>query len=199
MKSQLQELALGRSPSPAWGDEELVAECLAGNQKAWNALVAKYKKLVYSVPMKYRMSGDDAADIFQAVWLELYNVLPRLREPNALPGWLITVASNQCYRWKMKRQKQGEVTGSDINLESLPGLSETPQWQQDLEREQILREAILRLPARCQTMVQLLFYADPPLPYREVAHELGLAEGSIGFIRGRCLQKLRRHLEELGF
>ena len=199
MKAQLQELALGRSPSPAWGDEELVAECLAGNQKAWNALVAKYKNLVYSVPMKYRMSTDDAADIFQAVWLELYNDLPRLRQPNAVRGWLMKVASNQCYRWKMKRQKQGEVPGSEIDLESLPGVSETPRWQEELEREQTLREAILRLPPRCQTMVQLLFYADPPLPYGDVARQLGLAEGSIGFIRGRCLQKLRRHLEEMGF
>jgi RNA polymerase sigma factor (sigma-70 family) len=199
MKSQLQELALGRSPAPSWSDEELVAECLAGNQKAWNALVAKYKNLVYSVPMKYRMSPEDAADIFQAVWLELYNELPRLRQPNAVRGWLATVAANQCYRWKMKRRKQGEVTESEIDLESLPGGAETPAWQEEMEREQTLREAVLRLPARCQTMVHLLFYADPPLPYSEVARKLGLAEGSIGFIRGRCLQKLKRSLEELGF
>jgi RNA polymerase sigma factor (sigma-70 family) len=199
MKSQLQELALGRTPSPAWDDEELVAECLSGNQKAWNALVAKYKNLVYSFPMKYRMSPDDAADIFQAVWLELYNELPRLRQPNAVRGWLATVASNQCYRWKMKRQKQSEVTESDIELDSLPGNSGTSGWQEELERQQTFREAVLRLPPRCQTMVHLLFYVDPPLPYSEVARQLGLAEGSIGFIRGRCLQKLRRNLEEVGF
>ena len=199
MKSQLPELALGGTPSPVWSDEELVAECLAGKQKAWNALIAKYKNLVYSVPMKYHMSADDAADIFQAVWLELYNELPRLRQPNALRAWLMTVASNQCYRWKVKRHRQGEITGSDIDLELLPGQAETPQWQEELEREQTLREAVLRLPARCQTMVHLLFYTDPPLPYAEVAQKLGLAEGSIGFIRGRCLQKLKRHLEELGF
>jgi RNA polymerase sigma factor (sigma-70 family) len=149
--------------------------------------------------MKYRMTQDDAADIFQSVWLELYNELPRLRQPNAVRGWLITVASNQCYHWKMKRQRQGETLGSDFDLESLPGQTETPQWQEEIEREQTLREAILRLPGRCQTMVRLLFYSDPPLAYSVVAQQLGLAEGSIGFIRGRCLQKLRRHLEELGF
>jgi len=198
MKSKLQDLALGQSPSPAWGDEELVSECLSGNQKAWNALVAKYKNLVYSVPLKYRMSQDDAADIFQAVWLELYNELPRLRQPNAIRGWLIKVASNQCYHWKMKRQRQGETLGSEFDMETLPDEAE-PQWREQLERSQTLREAIQKLPDRCQTMVRMLFYSDPPLAYSEVARQLGLAEGSIGFIRGRCLDKLRRQLQESGF
>lgn len=199
MKAKLQELALGRAPSPSWSDEDLVAGCLAGEQRAWTALVAKYKNLVYSVPMKYRMTQEDAADIFQAVWLELYNELPRLRQAGAVRSWLMTVASNQCYHWKKKQQKQGETSGSEIDLESLPDQAGTPRWHEEMEREQTLREAIQRLPARCQTMVRLLFFSDPPLPYSAVARQLGLAEGSIGFIRGRCLQKLRRHLEELGF
>ena len=199
MKAKIQELALGQSPSPAWGDEELVGECLAGNQKAWNALVAKYKNLVYSVPMKYRMGQDDAADIFQAVWLELYNELPRLRQPNAIRGWLMKVASNQCYHWKMKRQKQDGAGVAEFDLDTLPGQDEGARLREELEREQTLREAISHLPARCQTMVRLLFYSDPPLAYAEVARQLGLAEGSIGFIRGRCLDKLRRKFEEMEF
>jgi RNA polymerase sigma factor (sigma-70 family) len=198
MRAKLQSLALGRSPSPSWSDEELLAECLAGNQIAWNALIAKYKNLVYSVPMKYRMTPEDAADIFQAVWLKLYNELPRLRQPNAIRGWLLTVASNQCYHWSLKRRKQAEVAASESALEGLAHTSESPPWQEELERGQIMREAMTRLPDRCQIMVRLLFYSDPPMPYSDVARQLGLAEGSIGFIRGRCLEKLRRHLEELG-
>ncbi len=199
MKSQLQDLALGRAPSPAWGDDELVAGCLAGDQKAWAALVAKYKNLVYSVPMKYRMTPEDAADIFQGVWLELYNSLARLRQPGAVRSWLITVANNQCYHWKQARQKHPEPVGSPIDVESLAGPAAPPPLHEQLEREQTLRDAIQHLPARCQTMVRLLFFSDPPLAYNEVARRLGLAEGSIGFIRGRCLQKLKRQLEESGF
>lgn len=199
MKARLQELALGRSPAPSWSDEDLVTECLAANQKAWTALVAKYKNLVYSVPMKYRMTPDDAADVFQAVWLELYNTLPRLRQPGALRSWLMTVASNQCYHWKQARQKLAQPAGSEVDLDSIAGPSETASLQEELEMEQTLRDAIQHLPARCQLMVQMLFFSDPPLPYADVARRLGLAEGSIGFIRGRCLQKLKRRLEETGF
>ena len=48
-------------PNPAWDDEDLVAECLRGNEQAWAAVVDKYKNLVYSVPLRYNMSPQDAA------------------------------------------------------------------------------------------------------------------------------------------
>ena len=40
-------------------------------------------------------------------------------------------------------------------------------------------------------MITLLFFEHPPQPYNEVAEKLGLARGSIGFIRGRCLKRLK--------
>src|SRR6185437_3001275 len=67
-----------------------------------------------------------------------------------------------------------------------------------LQREQLLRDSIASLPPRCQEMVHLLFFEDPPRPYNEVAEQLGLATGSIGFIRGRCLKRLRAQLEKGG-
>jgi hypothetical protein len=48
-------------------------------------------------------------------------------------------------------------------------------------------------------MIRLLFYHQPPIPYQDVARRLGLATGSIGFIRGRCLERLARSLEKAGF
>jgi DNA-directed RNA polymerase specialized sigma24 family protein len=62
-----------------------------------------------------------------------------------------------------------------------------------------VREAIAKLPKRCADLVKLLFYEHPPLPYSDVAQRLGLATGSIGFIRGRCLTKLQKILVEMGF
>ena len=67
-----------------------------------------------------------------------------------------------------------------------------------LQREQALRDTIASLPPRCRKMIQLLFLEDPPRPYNEVAQTLGLATGSIGFIRGRCIKRLRNQLEKRG-
>lgn len=186
-----------KEPERSWPDEELLLECLRGNQQAWGALVDKYRNLVYSVPMKYRMLPEDAADIFQAVWTDLFSELPRLRNAGALRSWLITVAGHKCYQWK--RQVSLRNHGANPGLEPTDPQATFLEWRQEVEREQTLRDAIEELPERCREMVHLLFYQQPPLPYKEVANRLGLAEGSIGFIRGRCLKKLRATLENSGF
>src|SRR5215467_14919778 len=89
-------------PIPNLTDEELVAMCLDDREEAWSALIDRYKSLIYSVPVKYGLSKDDAADIFQAVCLDLLCELPRLREPKALPGWLARIAYHKCFHWKQR-------------------------------------------------------------------------------------------------
>ena len=71
--------------------------------------------------------------------------------------------------------------------------------QPSLERQQLLRQAMNELSSRCRQMIELLFLQDPPIPYADVASRLGLAVGSIGFIRKRCLTKLKTALEKLRF
>ena len=188
-----------RTPTPAWRDEDLVEECLRGNQLAWAAVVDKYKNLVYSAPVKYRMSPEDAADIFQEVWVDLYSELKNLRKPHALGGWLISVASHKCYQWKRRHAREFEQAPLAPEYEPTAREPLFPDWKEEAERAQILRDTVAQLPERCQRMFHLLFFQDPPVAYAEVARQLGLAEGSIGFIRGRCLQKLRAGLKREGF
>ena len=183
-------------PRSSWSDERLVRACLEGREEAWGAIVDKYKNLVYSIPVRYGMSSEDAGDIFQAVWLDLVKELPRLREPKALAGWLIKVAAHKCYHWRRReaRYVQGE-------MEERADTAEGPRVDEllvQVEQEQLVREAIVSLPERCRRLIRMLFFEFPPLPYAEVAEKLGLARGSIGFIRGRCLSRLRRFLEERG-
>src|SRR5947207_6963867 len=78
----------------------LFAECCKGNQDAWSALIEKYKNLIFSVPIKFGLSLQDAADIFQAVCLDLLSDLSQLREPRALPKWLMQMSFHKCLRWK---------------------------------------------------------------------------------------------------
>ena len=74
-----------------------------------------------------------------------------------------------------------------------------PDVLAEVEREQMVRDAIAQLPPRCRQMIEMLFFEHPPLPYNDVARRLSLATGSIGFIRGRCLKRLKKILEEKGF
>jgi RNA polymerase sigma factor (sigma-70 family) len=179
-------------------DRALVVACLEGDETAWTALVDKYKSLIFSVPLRYGASRDDAADIFQSVCVELFHELPRLRNTDSLRPWLMTVAAHQSYHWKQKRRKKQAREVEGLETDDLPAVL-PPAIATELEREQLVREAVARLPARCQEMMRLLFWEHPPIPYAEVARRLGLATGSIGFIRARCLDRLHKALEELGF
>jgi len=198
--SRLPRLAVVKSPSVAWSDERLVSECLRGNEEAWAALIDKYKNLIYSIPIRYGASREDAADVFQAVCLELFSDLADLRKSASLRSWLITVATHKSFHWKQKQRHRSDREVSDVTPEDLgESIAAPPQLIAEVEREQMVREAVARLPERCGEMVRLLFFEQPPLPYAEVARRLGLAVGSIGFIRGRCLKRLQKLLEDAGF
>ena len=69
----------------------------------------------------------------------------------------------------------------------------------EVEREHVLRDALATLAPRCRTLVEMLFFENPPRSYQEVARSLQLETGSIGFIRGRCLKRLRTELQKNGF
>ena len=183
-------------PVPRQSDQRLVHACLRGDQEAWSQLIDKYKRLIYSIPLKYHAPPEDTADIFQAVCIELLTELPRLRRAESLPKWLVTVTNRACLRWKQRRET-GPVVNTPVAADQVPA-AEPRDVANEAEREQRLRQALSELPPRCQQMIRLLFFEQPPVPYSEVARRLGVATGSIGFIRGRCLARLRRILELTG-
>jgi RNA polymerase sigma factor (sigma-70 family) len=183
--------------SKQFSDAVLVEECRQGKEVAWSALIAKYKNLIFSIPVRYGFSEEDSSDIFQAVCIDLLSELPSLREPNALAAWLIQVTRNKCFHRK-REQQRGKV--QEIGDPDSYASPEEPQGLVSrVQQEQMLREALLALSPRCQRLVQMLFFEQPARPYQQVARDLELAEGSIGFIRRRCLDKLRNQLEQMGY
>jgi RNA polymerase sigma factor (sigma-70 family) len=179
-------------------DQSLVQNCLRGSEEAWSALIDKYKNLIFSIPIKRGFSPEDAADIFQAVCLKLVSELPRLREPRALPAWLIQTTLHTCFRWMDKSLPYAEMK---LREETLP--HDSPMASEELlvelEREQMVRNAVAALSTDCKRLVDLLFYQMPPPSYDDLAASLEISKGSIGPTRRRCLEKLRRFLEKNGF
>jgi RNA polymerase sigma factor (sigma-70 family) len=181
-----------------WNDLQLVNKCLSGSEEAWGLLIDKYKALIYSIPQKYGLPPHEAADVFQATCVELLVRLPELREPRALPKWLIQVAHHQCWKWKQQSQRMvSHDSQPDVPEPETPAVAET--LLQEAHEEQMLREAMAKLSTKCRRLIELLFFETPSRRYSEVAEELGMAVGSIGFTRQKCIQRLRRELHELGF
>jgi RNA polymerase sigma factor (sigma-70 family) len=199
MTSVLKAVADPKRTESLWTNARIVRGCVEGNEEAWDAFLDKYKNLIFSIPIKYGFSPEDAADIFQAVCLDAIAELSKLREPDALPKWLMEVTSHKCFHWK---RRESRYVSSDADGNQEPPASpesDTEEILAQTQQEQVLREAVASLPDRCQQLVRMLFFESTHRPYDEVARSLGLATGSIGFIRRRCLDKLRRRLQELNF
>jgi RNA polymerase sigma factor (sigma-70 family) len=179
-----------------WTDGRLVRACLDGDEQAWSALIDRYKRLIYSIPVRYGMTSDEAGDIFQQVCLDLLSELAKVKDPKSLGAWLIKVTSHKCLQW-MRRERR--VTALASEGADLAAPERADALLLELEREQILHQAVAELAPRCRELVRMLFFETPAVPYEQVASNLQLARGSIGFIRMRCLKKLRVLLLEKGF
>src|SRR5688572_14633789 len=144
----VEEIAvLGRMVS---NDEQLVKECLEGNQDAWSALIDKYKNLIYSIPIRYGMPRDGANEIFQQVCLGLLAELPHLRDPKSLAGWLIKVTSHKCFEWSRRERLQGKIRCEAVERNVDVSSVNPDQLLFQFEREQILRQALLEITPRCR-------------------------------------------------
>jgi len=180
-------------------DPEIIEACLNGDSRAWEALVTRYQRLIYTIPLRYGLSESDAADIFQAVCVILLQNLSRLRDRKRLGAWLVVTTRREC--WRLARQRQQGATNLDVALlENKP--TDEPKPEESFvhqERQALVRAAVERLDSRCRRLVTLLFYTEPRPSYEEIMQTLGLPEGSIGPTRARCLEKLTDMLSKMGF
>lgn len=181
-------------------DEALVLACRRGDATAWEALVARYRRLIYSIPRRAGLGEEGAADVFQQVFATLLEHLDRIEQPARIGAWLVTTARRET--WRVSRQGRAvqrppdDAEAGEI-AEQLPDEGPLPEeLVLRLEEQHRVRGAVDRLDERCRTLITMLFYRPAPPAYAAIALSLGTSEGSIGPTRARCLQKLRRLLED---
>ncbi len=174
-------------------DEQLLTACRSGDEAAWNALVGRYERLVYTVPVRYGLTSGEVDDVFQTVWLSLLKNLDKIREPDRIGAWLVTTARREC--WERRRGSDYtrnisiDMTSSLFNKE---GQELNPEDVVAHYREyQSLREALDQLGKRCRELLDLLYFDASVPSYSEVSDLLHMPIGSIGPMRARCLKRLR--------
>jgi DNA-directed RNA polymerase specialized sigma24 family protein len=84
----------------------LVTRASNGDKQAWDELVERYAPLIWSICRRYRLCRADAADVGLSVWLRLVDQLGSLRDPAALPGWLVSTTQRECGRVLRAARKQ---------------------------------------------------------------------------------------------
>jgi RNA polymerase sigma factor (sigma-70 family) len=171
----------------------LVARAADGNRDAWDEIVERYAPLLWSVCARYQLSRHDSQDVGQTVWLLLVEQLGRLREPAALPGWLATTTQRECLRVLRRERTRSQRAWAtpDDELQQYPDSVQIDEEILAAEWSAALRSAFAELPPQCQRLLGMLI-SDPPSSYAEISATLGIAVGSIGPQRARCLQRMRR-------
>ncbi len=180
-------------------DPELIEACLKGSGPAWEVLLVRYQRLIYSIPLRYGLPEHDANDVFQNVSLLLWENLGRVRDRARLGAWLVITTRRECWRMMRQRRQNTAVLEGGVLDEFLPSGIYSEDEFLVLEQQSLVRAAIGYLGAPCQKLLTLLFYAEPRPAYSEIARSLRLPEGSIGPTRSRCLEKLMKILENMGF
>jgi RNA polymerase sigma factor (sigma-70 family) len=170
---------------------ELVALARNGSDRAWTALVEQFLPLVRAVARGFRLTESDVDDIGQNVWMLLLEHVDRIREPRALPAWLITTARRESLR--LIRQER-----RSIPVDPHAHASETESATDDdidanlmrLEEVVVLRQGLAELPPIQRDLLLLLSSEGMP-SYREISAVLMMPVGSIGPTRARGLARLR--------
>ncbi len=176
-------------PAPEPTDAELLARCRQRDSEAWDLLVARYERLVYSVARRNGLSDEDAADVTQGTFVTLIDSLSRIRDEERLASWLMTVTRRQAWRVR-------NLSRRDVQLEQAPEETEDPFA--DWDSVVALHDALAELGGTCRKLLEALYF-DPESPsYAEIAERFGRSIGGIGPLRGRCLEKLKAILTEDG-
>jgi RNA polymerase sigma factor (sigma-70 family) len=182
----------------SFSDSQLIYACREGVEAAWDALVSRYERLVYTIPRRYGLTQAEVDDVFQSVWLLLLQHLDRIKQPERISAWLVTTARRE----SIKRRRTTEYKRvSYMEPDFFSKLEQTDRSTPEeivirYEQQQAVRHAMERLGERCRRLLQMLYYDSPKASYATIAATLNLAVGSIGAIRGRCLRKLNQLLEE---
>ncbi|GAA2818944.1 sigma-70 family RNA polymerase sigma factor [Saccharopolyspora taberi] len=174
----------------------LVRQIAGGDERAWKDVVDRNGPVVWGTARAYSANVTDAEDVYQATWLLLAENLDRLRSPDALAGWLVTTARRESIRLAKARSREA-ATGLDLLIFDTGERSESPETKVLRSMAEMrLWKAFSRLSQRCQQLLRVLAMA-PDASYAQVSEALGIARGTIGPKKGRCLAVLRQQLDAL--
>jgi RNA polymerase sigma factor (sigma-70 family) len=179
-------------------DADLLKRCRKGDQTAWNELVDRYQRLIFAIPRRAGLSDEQAEDVFQDVFVTLFEKLDEIEQPDRIRSWLVTTAKFKT--WAVVRGARNIRTPEtaeemENEMASIPDAAPLADAQLiELEQQHLIRTALAQLEERCRTILSMIYLKAQAASYAEVATEIGVGETSISPLRSRCLKKLEKLL-----
>ncbi len=187
------------APSLEKSDVELVKACRRGDQNAWDELVERFQRLIFTVPRRAGLSEAQSADILQEVFLTLFEKLDEIEQPEKIRAWLVTTAKFKTWGAIRGEKNSGaaavaeEIEAQTANLPDAAPLADVLLIE--LEQQHLIRTALKKLEEKCRTILSMIYLREPAATYLEVADQINVGETSISPLRARCLKKLAKILK----
>lgn len=177
-------------------DRELLLGCRRGNDRSWRLLFDRYERLVFSIPLSYGLSREDAADVSQFTFTIFMNSMEGLREDSRLGAWLATVARRHTWRAMGKRRREITRKDRDVAEYAADLIGEREDGFEAWEVSEQLDRGLRKISAACRKLLTALYLDTSQPSYAEVSERLDIPVGSIGPTRARCLKRLKGAMEE---
>jgi len=174
-------------------DRDLIRACRSGNARAWERLLDKYERLVFSISLRYGLTTDDAADVTQITFTILLQNLNTLPDEIRLSSWLVTVARRRT--WRLLARNRRETVNPDEDLAGNEALGGIVDDRERWELGEWIIQGLSMLDERCRQLLLALYFDAEQPSYADVADRLNMPIGSIGPTRARCLERMRQSLQ----
>lgn len=181
-------------------DAELLKRCRKGDQNAWGDLVDRYQRLIYAIPRRAGLSDEQADDVFQEVFVTLFEKLDEIEQPDRIRSWIVTTAKFKTWavvRGNRNVRMPDTEEEMEAEMAAIPDRAPLADEQLiELEQQHLIRTALKQLEDRCQQILSMIYLRSQAASYAEVAAAIGVGETSISPLRSRCLKKLEKILSK---
>ena len=170
-------------------DAQLVSRCRAGDPDAWNEFVERFSRYVYAICGRgFRLSQQDAEDVFQEVFARAFERLSELRSDDAVRPWLAQLTRRLCI-------DRLRLISRDTPSDGEPELDEreVDDVLAQLDEAMAVRAALDKVGDPCREILDRFFCRDES--YRTIGDLLEIPAGTIASRISRCLEKVRSELD----
>jgi RNA polymerase sigma-70 factor (ECF subfamily) len=182
------------TPTP----DTLIAQCLSGDQQAWETIVKQNWRKVFNVAYKFVGKHDEAEDLTQDIFLKIFKALATFDRRANFQTWIISISRNLCIDHYRSVRKERQTIARDVDARDLQPASSDRGPHAVAEHQDLramLRQALETLPSTLRTAVVLRDLQE--LSYQEIAERLGLPEGTVKSRINRGRIELAHQLKRL--
>lgn len=186
-------------------DNALIRKTLVGDQRAFEAIIFRYRTSLFRFAWQYLKDYDAIEDILQHVWLQLHLCISRLSSRDSVRSWLLLVTRNACLDELRRRRNRDVVHLSELESKrrgkeylQLAAIQDNEPLPEEMVehafQQQELRQAMQKLPLSFRRIVYL--HCIGQLDFTEIAHRLNMPRATAKTYYYRALPRLRTALQQ---